>query len=209
MKHLLALALCVTLIACGGGGDPAPSAAPQSAPPAAAPATIQLFGDSTLRMVGFELVKVYGSRIDNRAVNGSTSTQLIAGTDGLNARWPASVAADVVVIGHGLNDGFAAHQVLTQDEYRANLEQLVDLAPAGVRVVLQTPLPSTAPGRDMAAYAETMRDVARVRGLHVIDVFACFGTAPDYASLFKDGTHPTDAGLQVMVACMRPTLDAL
>lgn len=207
MKATLAAVVAVIILsACGGGDAPAAPAAPQSAP-VAAPPRIELFGDSTLRMVGFELTKVYPGRIENRAVNGTSSSMLIAGADGLNAPWPQSVDAPYVIVNHGLADGYAYYGQLTQEQYRANLEILAS-AP-GAKVIFQTPLPSTAPGRDMTAYAQTMREVAAERGLRLIDMFACFAAAPDYPSLFKDGTHPTDAGLQVMVACMKPTLDTL
>jgi len=209
MRSVLALLLAAALAACGGGSDePQQTQSAQSAPAAeAAPPHIELFGDSTLRMVGFELAKVYGDRIENRAVNGTSSTMLIAGTDGLNAPWPGSVDAPYVIVNHGLADGYAYYGQLTQAQYRANLEILAS-AP-GAQVIFQTPLPSTAPGRDMTEYAQTMREVAAERGLRLIDMNACFLRAPAYASLFVDGTHPNAAGLAVMVACMRPTLDAL
>jgi len=172
--------------------------------------TIQAFGDSTEAQLAPLLAAHYGARFSSRAVPGTTSSQLLAGTDGLNPPWPGSVTGQVVVIAHGLNDGCTCHPgTLTPEQFAANLERLIDLAPLGTRMVLQTPLPSANPARPMAAYAQAVRDVAAARGAVLVDVFACFSATPGYAGLFVDGTHLTDAGKQVEAACVEPVLDAL
>lgn len=206
--HLVALAATVALVACGGGGgDAGTPSDPSSAPPPPPLTVIQLFGDSTMNMVAPLVAAQYPNRISDRAKDGSTSTQLIAGTDTVNQPWPMSVTGTYAVVNHGLNDGWRGNQVLTQDQYRANLEVLAS-AP-GAQVIFQTPLPSVAPGRDMTAYAQTMREVAAEHGLLVIDVFSCYQQQPDWQQRFADGTHPDAQGLQAMFACMKPTLDVL
>ena len=206
LTALVSIFCFLILTACGGGADsPAMTDTPTSVP-AAPPPTIQLFGDSTMRMVSFPLIAQYGSRMTNRAVNGSSSTQLVTGTDGLNAPWPGSVTARYVIVNHGLNDGLPARRI-TLDAYRANLEVLAS-AP-GAEVIFQTPMQSLMPGRDMTDYTATMREVAAARGLRVIDMFACFQAVPGWRSMLYDGTHPNAAGLDVMMACMRPTIDSL
>lgn len=198
MKYILIAA--VFLASCGGG-DPEPECKP----------TIQLFGDSTfdaeLGASPYWIAR-WGSRVTNRAVGGTNSRELRAGIDGKNLPWPGSVAADVVVINHGLRDGYTPYEwaYTPLPEYIANLRHFADNA-NGAKVIFQTPLPSTIPARDMTDYAQAMRDVAEEKGLDVIDVFACFKTLPNYASHLPDGTHPDEAGKVKMTECAAPLVE--
>src|SRR6185312_3542923 len=102
--------------------------------------------------------------VTSRAVPGTTSQQLRDGTDGTNAPWPQSVAADIIVVNHGINDMQASAAALpeTMATYRANLAYFAAHT-NGAQLVLETPNVvggwwSTTPGT--APYAQTMRDVA-------------------------------------------------
>ncbi len=202
MNRAITLLACAILTACGGGGSDAPEPTPIVA---AAPKTLQLFGDSTMRVISGQLIARYGAgRVENRARDGTSSTQLIAGTDTVNLPWPQSTTATYAVVNHGLNDGYRS-AAIPLDQYRTNLETLA--AAPRTTMIFQTPLPSTAIGRDMTAYAQVMREVADKHGLRLIDVFECFQRQPDWRARFKDGTHPDAAGLAAMVECMAPVLD--
>lgn len=211
-KTLLATLAAAVLTACGGGGSP-DSAHEQPAATCTAP-TIQLFGDSTLDeplgAAPYWIAK-WGARVTNRAVGGTNSRELRAGLDGKNLPWPGSVQADVVVINHGLRDGYtpfpAAFTPLA--EYRDNLRFFAAHS-AGARVIFQAPNPSTKEGRDMAPYAQAMREVAAEVGSQVIDVYACFQQQADWRARIPDGTHPDAEGLRYIVnVCAAPVIEAL
>jgi hypothetical protein len=169
--------------------------------------TIQLFGDSTMNLVAPLAISHYGNRVKNYAWPGTGSTDLVNGTDGFNKPWPQTVKLQYAVVNHGLNDGFEKIGKISLDKYRANLE-ILSTAP-NTKVIFQTPLPSTAKGRDMTEYARVMREVAAAHGLQVIDMFARFQQQPDWQARLSDGTHPDETGVQLMLDCMKPTLDAL
>lgn len=200
VRAALAIA-CAALTACGGGGIDTPQ------PAAAHQATLQLFGDSTLHLMAPLIVARYGAgRVEDRSKGGSSSTQLLAGTDGINLAWPQSVTADYILINHGLNDGFTVKRV-SLEQFRGNLERLI--AAPGTTPILQTPLPSTTPLRDMAGYAEVTRQVAAAHGLQLVDMFACFQEQPGWRDRLPDGTHPDAQGVQAMAECAEPVLDAV
>ncbi len=175
---------------------------------------IQVFGDSTMDSeIGAYpyWAERWGSRIINRAVGGTNSVALRNGTDGLNAAWPGSVNADYVVINHGLRDGYVGFpEAFTPlDDYIDNLEFFADNS-NGATVIFQTPNPSTDVGRDMAPYAEAMREVAAEKGCQVIDVFALFQLQPAWHTRIPDGTHPDAAGLRFVAnMCAAPIIDVL
>jgi lysophospholipase L1-like esterase len=162
-----AIALCAMLAGCGGGqSDDQP------------PPRIQLFGDSTMRTAAVLWQERWGTRIENRAKDGTGSSYS-------NRNTP-----------------------LTIDQYKANLRILAK-AP-GATAIFQTPNPSTLPGRDMAPYAQAMREVAAEFGLRVIDVFTCFQTQPNWVERIPDGTHPDELGLRYIVnICAAPVIESL
>ncbi|NBP56429.1 hypothetical protein EBU71_07835, partial [bacterium] len=59
--------------------------------------------------------------ITTRSVEGTTSGDLLNGTDGVNGPWPDNVDADIVLINHGLNDALNNVDV---EEYKNNLRKL-------------------------------------------------------------------------------------
>lgn len=167
---------------------------------------IQLFGDST--MAGYsgsslavhtpqvalqaDMDAMFGAgavSVESRAVGSTTSGRLVLGTDGLNAPWPASVNADIVVVNHGINDAATGVSPLA---YRANLEVLA-IAPA--QVVFETPNPVE--DFEVAPYAHTMSAVATAQGLPVADTFAYVtGLGGNYRA---DWAHPRDDLYQYIV----------
>lgn len=193
------LALCLAVVGCGGGGETPEPAKPR----------IQLFGDSTMSTAAPYWQERWGERIENRAKGGSSSTQLITGTDKVNPPWPSAVSASYYVVNHGLNDGFIGLPTfIDTDTYRANLRTLAS-AP-GSRAIFMTPIPSTTPGRDMAPYAKVMVEVAAERGLQVIDTYACFKRQADWQQRIPDGTHPDEQGLRFIVKeCAAPVIESL
>lgn len=151
------------------------------------PAQITAYGDSTQ----VELGDPHASsrkrwRITNKAVAGSTSSQLLSGTDGRNLPWAEEMAtsnASGVIVNHGLND-----DALTIDEYRSNLTQLATQALlSGKWVILEQPN-HMAPGEQGArheARIQAMREVAES-----LQVKFC-----DQPSVpLHDSLHPTDHG---------------
>lgn len=216
------LAIASVLAGCGGGGDAGGStsvaeAAPlQQACTSPKPVAIQLFGDST--MWGYNGVtrdktraaiypelalqqimdSTFGAgavTVSTRAVNGTRSTDLLQGTDGVNQPWPGSVAADVVVLNFGINEKSSGMSAQT---YMANLRAL---ATAPARVVFQTPLPTWVP-RDAptpsTSFAPEMRDVAAQLEITVADAGAyALGIASwNSATYAPDGIHPNASTYQ-------------
>ena len=145
---------------------------------------VQLFGDST--QLGFDgstnqigtvtpqtvlqgaLDSEFGAGkalVTVRAVNGSTAQELLAGSDGLNAPWPGSISADIVVINHGINDAIR-YGGPRFPEYTATLRSLA-MAPA--KVIFETPNWITL--RDLGPYADAMKAVAAEVKAPVADVY--------------------------------------
>lgn len=205
------LAACVALAGCGGGGSdapplpPLPTVQPLSATactPTGTAVRIQLFGDSTqagaiaggmaaktpTMLLQADMDATFGAGavlVEDRAASSTSAAQLLAGTDGKNAPWPQSVAADIVVINHGIND--AGRGVLPAT-YRSQIDQIVAAAPA--RVVLETPNPTR--GQDMAPFAQAMREVAATRGATVADTYAYVSSLPEGGlEYLSDWAHPT------------------
>jgi lysophospholipase L1-like esterase len=209
---LPALLLSVILVACGGGGsDAPPTEAPSTCTPIAQ-VRVQLFGDST--MVGYTaetdaaaqhapvvmLQQILDARfgagatlVTVRAMGGTTSGELLNGTDTVNQAWPKSVDADIVVINHGINDLTHVGNVAT---YRANLQALAANT-AGAKLVLETP--NVVAEHDLSPYAQAMRDVAKAAGAPVADTFAFTSALPDWHARLSDWAHPRDAFYQQIV----------
>lgn len=218
----LALALSVTLAACGGGGETgaAPSdstsSAPTSAPAASAPeptapphqvvksqcrdVKVILFGDSTMqgsqkytldangRSALGRWLDAHSTRhvaLDDQSAPGTTSTQMIAGWDGVKQgpAWPYKPDADVIVVNHGINDAARTLPAV----YDLNLRII---ASAGVPVVFETPNPVPDMQQDTTGYAAIMRTVAFETNQTLADTFAYVMALPNWQSRIYDGAHP-------------------
>ena len=182
------------------------------------PVRIQLFGDST--QFGFDrrtgrpvpqppvallqaaMDEHFGAGaviVTERAASGTTSGQLLAGTDGRNRPWPQEVDADIVVVNHALNDSY--HHV-PLDTYARQLRQLH-------ATVYETPNAITVPW-PAAPYAATMREVAASLHAPVADVDAWMRAQPGWPALLADGLHPTQAGYrEIVLRVLMPTLEPL
>lgn len=181
------------LILTGCGGSDAPAAT------CSGPLRVRTLGDST--MVGWSATDPQGNPsrdlqayldarfgkgvavVTSKAVSGTRSTQLVAGTDGLNPPWPQSVAdADIVVVNHGIND----MQAKDLAGYKAALETIASTPK--VRVIFETQ--NATKQWDGSAYAQAMREVARAHSLPVADTFAF---TVDKTAQLSDWGHPTAA----------------
>lgn len=173
--------------------------------------TIQLFGDSTQWLAGPYWQKHYPGRVDNQAVPGTSTAQLLAGTDGHHAEWEhAPVVGDFVVIKFGANDSLSWFNT-TPDQFKANLRELLH----GIKgtPVLETPDPTLDVNRpNEPLYAQAVRDVAAEMGVALIDTDACWrARAGGWADLIgPDTEHATEAGRAFTVeTCVAPVIDRL
>jgi len=185
----------------------------------AQPVRIQLFGDSTQwgyddktdKPVAEPPVAVLQSAMEarfgagavivtERAVPGTTSGQLLAGTDGRNRPWPQEVAADIVVVNHALNDANEHVPLATYERQLAALHPTVFETPNPITVAWPAP-----------PYVAAMRKVAAAQHAPVADVDAWMRAQPNWQSLLSDdGLHPTQAGYRAIVLkVLMPTLEPL
>jgi len=222
-KNLCAAALCLMLAACGGGGS---SGAPVSAPVSQAPkctplavVKIQLFGDST--QAGYDsethtdsvnappivLQRLMDARfgagkvaVESRAVWGTTTVDLVNGTDGLNKPWPGSVNADITVVNMGIND---MRLGVTLADYTANLRKI------GV-TVYETPNPVHDVDWMRPGFPEAMRAVAAEKGAPVADVYNYVSNLPNWQTYVADGVHP-NAPLYALIVTnvLQPKLEPM
>jgi len=196
------LAVCLT--ACGGGSADTPP------PPPAKAYALEFFGDSTL-VTDYDGqladAPTYASRatglpISNRAVKGSVVVQPVGGVpilDLVRASDSEAVAANFAI-----NDAAK----ITQDEYRAGLQDFVTAAKASGHVALlieSSPYVDN-PTADAArqAYEAIKAQVAAAMGATY-----CRLPGHDWTLAEKpDGLHPNDAGAkwigeQQLAPCMR------
>ena len=188
--HFALACLCLVLAACGGGGSDTPPEA----------RTLQLFGDSTQHEAADSYRTKYGAaRVIDSSVAGTKSSDGVA--------LLASVRGDVLLVNFGANDAVINDPThLTPIEtYKANL-RLLAAAPA--RVIFETPNPETSDLRDLAPYAQAMREVAAETGTRLIDVYACVLASPGWQGLLRDGVHPSiPVGYDWIVTnCVAPAL---
>lgn len=197
------------LAACGGGD------AGQDDPPCLTTVTIQLFGDSTQLgspprweakgdlpepLLQAALDAEFGAgttMVIARGVGATTSQELRDGTDTLNKPWPQSVAADFVLINHGINDMRGVEGVtpaVGEAQFEANLRFFAQTP----GVILETPIrPWNAEPKD---YAVITRRVAAELGLPLIEIRKTVQEYPDWCAVFSpDCVHLNDAGKQFVI----------
>lgn len=188
----LALAVSVTLAACGGGGSAEDTSAPAPLNSGChATVTVQLVGDSTADQ-NFTGTTVYDSAgrnalqvaMDARFGAGRVLfvNSAIPGTDTRSAPAPAG---DAVLVNYGIND--AGHH-LPIDTYKANLRAIAKGRPT----LFQTPNPiygvddADLPG----PYAQAMREVADELDAPVAEVYDYVLAIPDWHAALRDLVHP-------------------
>ena len=185
----------------------------------AKPVRIQLFGDSTQwgydgktdQPVAQPPAAVLQSAMDarfgrgavlvsERAVPGTTSAQLLNGTDGRNRPWPREVDADIVVVNHALNDSHENVPLATYERQLAALHPTVFETPNAITIDWPAP-----------PYVAAMRKVAAAQHAPVADVDAWMRAQPNWKSLLSgDGLHPTQAGYrEIVLKVLMPTLEPL
>lgn len=145
----------------------------------------------------------YDVSVFTRAADGSSTDDLLRGLDGVNGVWPDNIAADIVVINHGVTD---AKKGVPVEQYRQNLATLRQRLPKGKVVVWQTPInidksnPYTnfAPvgTNDLSAYAAAMTAVANDFGDYIADVY---NNLELRNHLSIDGVHPTQEGYRIII----------
>jgi len=185
----------------------------------AKPVRIQLFGDSTQwgydgktdQAVAEPPVAVLQAAMDarfgrgavlvtERAVPGTTSAQLLNGTDGRNRPWPREVDADIDVVNHALNDSNEHVPLATYERQLAALHPTVFETPNAITIGWPAP-----------PYVAAMRKVAAAQHAPIADVDAWMRAQPNWRSLLSDdGLHPTQEGYrQIVLKVLMPTLEPL
>ncbi len=147
--------------------------------------------------------------ITTRSVGDSTSSDLLLGTDGANAKWPDNIDAEIVIINHGMRDAAAGTPVA---DYRSNLDKLRQGLDPDVAVIWVLPAPVNAAVRtriglpdprlkwtatnNINEYRRAMLSVANSRGDYVADP----AQVANWASyLYIDGIHPDQEGYRKLV----------
>lgn len=209
----------------GGGGGNTNASIPKSDTPsntntnvvanklASTTQIIEFYGDSTIR--GYEtrtgqqvetsapqafkqtLPASPDHTVRNFGEDGQTACQLLEGTSE-KPNWPNRMInsnATVVILNHGINDGFASNERsrVTIDRYKSCLTDLARIAKAqNKRVIFETPNPIFDSG--LSQYVQAMRDVAAQENLPTIDQFAYLTQqlqGRDVTTFMPDGVHPS------------------
>jgi len=128
--------------------------------------------------------------ITTRSVEGSSSLDLLNGTDGVNAPWPDNVDADIVIINHGLNDAFNNTPL---EDYKNNLRKIRTGLRSGAVFVWQLPGKIKTP----TVYNEELKTVS-IAANDYFNVFEndliCQGTTGQEEIFIKPGITGIHAG---------------
>jgi hypothetical protein len=216
-KFIVAALIAACVAGCGGGSGASPFEPTPPAQSSCQPVTtvkLQFFGDSTVGGAGAVATSPAGDLIHapttavqtamdarfgkgavlvyNNSSMGTSSVDLINGTDGINQPWPKPVLGDIVVVGHGVVDE-VRHTPL-----QAFQDNEVDFASIGVPVVLLTPPPTYRDWED-PAYAQAVRNAAAQTHAVLADVHSYMAGLPNPAQYSNDQVHPNDVGYQLIV----------
>lgn len=158
------------------------------------------------------------AEVVNAGVNGDIVTLAVERLD----RDVVNRKPDLVTIMFGGNEagfyrpetnGFADTPRVSLDQFKATVAKMVDrLQAAGITVVLMTCPPMTERYWGMHLepyqkhginflvkdYARAMRDVARKKGVELVDVYRAFEEKPERLDYFPDGLHPDRRGHRVI-----------
>lgn len=191
--------------------------------------TIACFGDSTMwgadpaniaiqvaetppQALQATLRKYFGNTaatVTNNAISGTTSDQMLLGTDGSGSTFLTKMAASsaaVVYCNHGINDALGTVGNTTPLQYKANLVTFIKICRLYGKIpVLVTPNPNWSIGgraqsraEPVKLYASIMRHVAEEFAVALVDNFdwvqrqLASGKVLTQA-LLGDGIHPTAA----------------
>ena len=209
----------------GSGGGNTNDSVPKSTPPnntntnvlanklASTAQIIEFYGDSTFR--GYEpgsgrqvetsapqafkqaLPASPDHIVRNFGEDGQTACQLLEGASE-KPSWSTLMAnsdASVVILNHGINDGFASNERnrVTVAQYKSCLTDLAKIAKAqNKRVIFETPNPIFDSG--LSQYVQAMREVAAQENLSTIDQFAYLTQqlqGREVTTFMPDGVHPS------------------
>jgi acyl-CoA thioesterase-1 len=213
---VVALALSLTVVACGPRGDDreeprrAPSAqapAPASAPAAATgrPRIVAL-GDSLTAGLGLSTAEAYPALLQQRVqaegldfevVNAGVSGDTSAG--GLSRLdWALEGDVRVLIVALGGNDALRG---LPTDQLQHNLAQIIERAQAkGISVILAGMEAPPNYGRDyIVAFLKVYPALAKQYNVAFVP-FLLQGVAGSAGLNQRDGIHPTPAGARVVAA---------
>lgn len=139
--------------------------------------------------------------IDNGSVSGTNTFYTMGARE--SAFWTGN-DYDLCIVNYGHNLGTGQTEHIALPEWVMSLSHIRSMAPrAGLLVTLQNPRSSSSSDINTNGGAASARMVAAWRkavelvGAGMIDVYTAFKTAPDYASLMGDETHPNAAGQAV------------
>jgi hypothetical protein len=187
------------------------------------PAAIQIgmYGDSTMqgwtKETGSPTITPYNAPADlqsmatalgysvsvaNLGVFGTTTNDLINGTNGVARTWAAEMAqskANVVVFNDGINDAMLIEAgTMTMAQFKSNLTYIIQTAQAAGKVVwLETPNPRTDTQNNEAnVYGVYLNEVQYAYNNSGVLVIDCYGpiiqTLPNWAAHLPDDIHPDD-----------------
>ncbi|KVP11954.1 hypothetical protein WJ85_17125 [Burkholderia ubonensis] len=135
------------------------------------------------------------AKVDDQGVSATCAVNLLNG-DGVHAPFAQEIqttSAQIVTFNFGINDSY--HCGETTDSFADHLAQLVQLAQAtGKTVVLEEPNPVTAPTiPNVAAYSAVVDQVARSRGIPLVQQYAPIQAIAGWQQMLPDGIHPNEA----------------
>jgi len=166
---------------------------------------VVFMGDSITENWGLADSGFFGAGVINRGISAQTSAQMLL-------RFRADVVALRPAIVHilaGTNDVAGNNGPTSPQEFRDNIESMVELAQAhGIRVILGSILPAAEfswrpamrPGPRIRALNEWLRVYAASHGLGYVDYHAAMaGPAGELrADLANEGVHPNRNGYLIM-----------
>ena len=134
--------------------------------------------------------------VRNEGINGTTACDLLNGTDGKHAAWPAQMAASkakYVFINFAINDQWKTDL----STYQSCLRSLARIAKQyGKQMVFETPNPTRDSGpTGLDLYVNAMKEVAGQENVPVIDQYQYLTVYLNGASplvICPDGLHPAD-----------------
>lgn len=185
-------------------------------PVAAEPVRVVAFGTSLTAAEQWQN-EVAARLADCAEVSIATIAQAGANSDWAVTALPQVVAArpEIVLVEFSANDASLLHGVAAETS-RANTAAIIEaVEAAGARPVLMTMNPAhglRALSRPwLGDYYELYRDIARERGVALIDLAPIWQARSDLADAIPDGVHPTDAAARDVVApavaaALRPLL---
>lgn len=216
-RAILSALMTLVLTACGGGGDALASTPPVQPVESCTPriVTIQIFGDSTNYgetrsapggdpfrvahtpqvVLQADMDATFGAGavvVSTDAIPGTTVKMLLDGDTHLfddmsYQAWPLGATADFVLVNYGIND---YNSGMSATDFSAQLAQLS----TAHAVVFETPLPTNGE----TGFAPQVRAAATTAHQPLIDVSAYALSIPSWYSHLPDGTHPDDAGYELI-----------